>query len=231
MPTTILLPDAIIDVDPFLDVTGAASHDVALRSDDGATSFVSPAGPLLPGPLELGMDDLPALAAGLAVTAAVSAKGSGAFGEKVIVSAKLNGVPVESIKTSVTGVYATYTAPLLRPGGGTWNKNDLDLATVELSVTSLNVEVSYLAWIVDWVASSSLGGNQSGNAIDRAYLTARSGCARADASRSAFAPTATQGTTATAGKAPGTPGPYYVWRRRYLPFTNWMPVTPPASQR
>ena len=67
--------------------------------------------------------------------------------------------------------------------------------------------------------------------IQRAYLTARAGWMRAGASRAAFLPTATQGTTAAAGLSPGSAGGYYVWRRRYLPSTTWTAIRPPASQR
>lgn len=53
---------------------------------------------------------------------------------------------------------------------------------------------------------------------ERALLTARAGKARAGASRSAFTPKFTQGST------PGSAGGFYIWRRKKLPTTTWTPI-------
>jgi hypothetical protein len=127
------------------------------------------------------------------------------------------------------------TGTMLRPGGGAWTKNEINAATCYVvngvTLTANIANLSFLAWDVTYNAITSVGANQSGNYIDRAYLTARAGWARADASRTAFVPTDTQGTTATAGLSPGSPGGYYCWRRRYLPDTVWTPLLPIASER
>jgi hypothetical protein len=230
--TTTLVPIAVLSGDLDWTVDSVQTAELALASDDGAGSTVRSANPFPgvfppPGHLELGMTDLPLSASPLTVTVRASAAATGGLPVRntVRVGARLFGVDTFSMNASVSAIYGHYTAPLLRPGGGAWSVDDINNASVLVNVGTDLVEVSYVSWVVTWTQIGAI------TDIDRAYLTARVGAGSVGSFRVGFAPTATQGVTATAGKSPGTPGPYYVWRRRYLPSTNWMPYLPPASQR
>lgn len=234
MPTTTLLPQGTVDAGMDWSAVGGASFELALQSNDGATSYVTCA-ISLPEVLELTMSDLPPLAGAIqSVTVRISSRGLVAS-SRLSVFARLGGVdgPVAAVVPSSAGFVAT-SAAVLRPGGGIWAPGDLNAATLVIVNNTgggVSTDVSFLALDVVWVPTLSLKANQSGQNIDRGYLTARAGWARGDASRAAFAPTATQGTTVAAGLAPGSAGGYYDWRRRYLPATSWTALLPPGSQR
>ncbi len=230
MPILTLLPMAEVGVSNW-NAVGAATPVLALQSDDAGATITNRHPFILT--IELQMDPLPPDRRVVSVTARVSfADPQAPFGLPVTVAARLNGVDgVVALVQDPSAAFTTYTDLLPRPGGGAWSAADVNNATCLLFAQSVTTEISYLAWTVVVIVTGSISANQSGSYIDRAYLTSRAGWARADASRAAFVPTDTQGTTAAAGKAPGTPGGYYSWRRRYLQNTTWTPLRPIASER
>jgi hypothetical protein len=231
MPTTTLLPVGTVQSGPDWSAVGGATFEEVLASDDGAASYAACA-VSLPEVLEVTMAALPANVGAIqSVTVRASTRGAGVTKLKVFARGTVDGAAAINVADSVG--FITTSGALPRPGGGAWNRAALAAVTCAIAGASggAGSDISFVAWDVAWTPSTSLGANQSGQGIDRAYLTARSGWARADASRVAFAPTATQGTTPAAGLAPGSAGGYYVWRRRYLPSTVWTPVRPPLAQR
>jgi hypothetical protein len=227
MPNINLLPLELFSSPGDYSVVGAADEIAALRTNDNGLSYVQTSiVPPLPIPIiEMSMDVLPGASSITQPTAVVFAAGAGLPGDTVRLWAELDGVVgAPAFNWEPAAGWSGIADVLPRPGGGLWTAGELRRATCLLQ-GGPNVTISYVYWGLTYVSAVGLVG------IERAYLTARAGWQRAGASRSSFIPTATQGTTASAGLTPGSPGGYYSWRRRYLPQTVWTAVRPLAVDR